>query len=218
MDTPEKSTTAAPSGADESRTGTDAATPPRAAATPPAKATANAPAKKAPAKPKADPKPEAKPQAAAKPEAAKAEPKPEVKPEAEAQPEATVSVSRVLMVSSAAEGFRRAGRAWSRQETAVPEGDLHPSDVQAIMEEPMLTAYWAPIRDGAARMVRAKFVVRANEDGKVELEPVTGGSAENESFFHYTPWGKLEMGIVNPAAADFFTVGREVYLDFMPTD
>ncbi len=216
MNTPEKSKTAAPSGADETKTGTDAATPPRAAATPPAKAKANAPAKKAPAKPKADPKPEAKP------EAAKAEPKPEIRPEAEAKPEAAVSVGRVLMVSSARDGFRRAGRAWSKQETAVPEGDLTPLEVQSIMEEPMLTAYWiggdrAAI-SAASETVRAKFVVRANEDGKVELEPVTGGSAENESFFDYTPWGKLEMGIVNPAAADFFTVGREVYLDFMPTD
>ena len=212
MNTPEKSTTAAPSGADESKTGTDAATPPKAAATPPAKATANTPAKKAPAKPKADPKPEAKP------EVAKAEPK----PRAEAKPQATVSVGRVLMVSSARDGFRRAGRAWSKQETAVPEGDLTDGQVQAIMEEPMLTAYWiggdrAAI-SAVSETVRAKFVVRANEDGKVELEPVTGGNAENESFFDYTPWGKLEMGIVNPAAADFFTVGREVYLNFMPTD
>ncbi len=159
----------------------------------------------------------ATPKAAEKP---KAEPKPEAaaKPKPDPKPKTEPSVSRVLMVSSAQDGFRRAGRAWSKQVTAVPEGDLTPEEVRSIMEEPMLTAYWAPIRDGAARMVRAKFVVRKNEDGKVELEPVTGGSAENDAFFNYTPWGKLEMGVVNPAALPFFSVGREIYLDFMPAD
>lgn len=196
LDTSEQSTTAAPSGSEEVKTGTDAATPPKAAAKALAKSGTKASASKATSKPKA----------------AKAEPKP--------------PAGRVLMVSAAQEGFRRAGRAWTKQATAVPEGDLTGEQVRAILEEPMLTAYWAPIPGGAdpaatsstSETVRAKFVVRKNEDGTVTLETVTSGNAENDAFFHYTPWGKLEMGIVNPAAAGFFTVGREVYLDFMPAD
>ena len=33
---------------------------------------------------------------------------------------------------------------------------------------------------------------------QVEMEPVYSGSEENEKFFSMTPYGKLEMGTVNP--------------------
>ena len=49
-------------------------------------------------------------------------------------------------------------------------------------------------------------------DGKAyTFSPVTGHSEENKQFFKFTPYGKLEMGIVNPAVQ--FEVGKEYYLD-----
>jgi len=69
-------------------------------------------------------------------------------------------------------------------------------------------------------MVRAKFkctAVKATEDGNIiSMVPVTGGSKENESFFNYTPFGELEMGIMNPAIKDEFLPGKEYYVDFSP--
>jgi hypothetical protein len=66
--------------------------------------------------------------------------------------------------------------------------------------------------------VRAKFKVDAvekNADGYgVTLRPVVGGSAENDTFFRYTPWGQIQIGTVNPAAGDQFNVGDEFYVDF----
>jgi hypothetical protein len=43
---------------------------------------------------------------------------------------------------------------------------------------------------------------------------VTGGSKENEEFFRYSPWGKIDMGTVNAAAARQFEIGDEFYVDF----
>jgi hypothetical protein len=51
---------------------------------------------------------------------------------------------------------------------------------------------------------------------KVIMEPVTSGSLENENFFKWTPYGKIEMGIVNPACASTFEVGKEVLVTFNP--
>ena len=66
-------------------------------------------------------------------------------------------------------------------------------------------------------MGRAKFkLVRRNEDQagiSLTFEPVTSGSAENDLFFKFTPWGKLEIGTVNPEFAKKFVVGGEYYLD-----
>ena len=66
-------------------------------------------------------------------------------------------------------------------------------------------------------MVRAKFVVaevtRTTSGEKVVLMPVTGGSKENESFFKWTPSGKIEMGIINPDIKEF-NPGDEFYVDF----
>jgi hypothetical protein len=44
--------------------------------------------------------------------------------------------------------------------------------------------------------------------------PVTSGSEENQSFWKATPSGKLELGCINPAAAEQFTLGGEFYLEF----
>lgn len=44
-----------------------------------------------------------------------------------------------LRVTAQTEGFRRAGRAWSRQPTEIPLDGLSDADVAALMGEPMLT-------------------------------------------------------------------------------
>lgn len=69
--------------------------------------------------------------------------------------------------------------------------------------------------------VRAKFKVTSiteTEGGlkSIKLQPVTSGSPENTKFFKYTPYGSIEMGTVNPAAAEKFKPGMEMYVDFTP--
>jgi hypothetical protein len=72
--------------------------------------------------------------------------------------------------------------------------------------------------------VRAKFVCNAKTEhaggnGKVELLPVINGNDENKEFWKYTPSGKIEMQIDNPAAFGKFEVGKEYYVDFInPTE
>lgn len=67
-------------------------------------------------------------------------------------------------------------------------------------------------------MVRCKFrcekkVLVAGEVGSVELVPVTSGNEENEKFFKWTPWGKLEFGTINETALKGFEPGKEYYID-----
>lgn len=69
--------------------------------------------------------------------------------------------------------------------------------------------------------IRAKFVVesvthRGNDSGCVELSAVTGGSEENESFWKYTPAGKINMHIDNVVALKAFVPGNTYYVDFTP--
>jgi len=70
--------------------------------------------------------------------------------------------------------------------------------------------------------VRAKFrctSVKENTHGyEVTLEPVTGGSKENEDFFHYTPYGELTMGLFNKETVQRFEVNKDYYLDFTPAE
>lgn len=71
------------------------------------------------------------------------------------------------------------------------------------------------------RMVRAKFTCtskKPNSEGfEYTFSPVVGGTThENDTFFKYTPWGSLTMGVVNPNVD--FEVGKEYYLDFSPAD
>lgn len=72
----------------------------------------------------------------------------------------------------------------------------------------------------SAPVCRAKFkLVRRNEDAagfSLTFEPVTSGSKENDEFFKWTPWGKVEIGTVNADAAKAFVVGGEYFLDFTP--
>jgi hypothetical protein len=52
------------------------------------------------------------------------------------------------------------------------------------------------------------------EVANIELLPVTGGSEENKSFFKSTPNGKIELRVLNLAAAEMFEIGKEYYVDF----
>lgn len=69
--------------------------------------------------------------------------------------------------------------------------------------------------------VRAKFKCTSKtleENGaRIKLEPVVGGSKENESFFKWTPYGSVEIGLVNPETAESFIPGRTYYVDFTET-
>lgn len=71
-------------------------------------------------------------------------------------------------------------------------------------------------------MVRAKFKCESKtttESGiSVKLTPVVGGSEENESFFKWTPFGSLEMGLLNPDTAATFEPGKSYYVDLTPAD
>lgn len=69
-------------------------------------------------------------------------------------------------------------------------------------------------------MVRCKFVCESKtltcQGASVVLVPVTRGSKENEEFFKYTPFGKFEMGTINPVAAEQLEPGKEYYIDISP--
>ena len=66
--------------------------------------------------------------------------------------------------------------------------------------------------------VRAMFVcdekIQTRDGYKVKLTAVTGDSELAEKFFKWTPWGQIEMGIINDNAAEQFVPGCSYYLDF----
>lgn len=78
--------------------------------------------------------------------------------------------------------------------------------------------------------VRAKFFVteikHAGSPGSepyatITLVPVFGSYGDgkvNESWSKYTPSGKLEMAVTNPAGIEQFEIGKAYYLDFTPAD
>lgn len=70
-------------------------------------------------------------------------------------------------------------------------------------------------------MVRAKFeckakAARPQEYGgyNIVLQPVVGGSEENDSFFKLTPGGNVDLAVVSEEAAAEFEVGKQFYVDF----
>lgn len=70
-------------------------------------------------------------------------------------------------------------------------------------------------------MIRAKFVVRQVSRSiyghAVQLQPVTGGTDENRSFFQATPAGQLELGGLKREVVELFgEPGVEFYVDFTP--
>lgn len=73
--------------------------------------------------------------------------------------------------------------------------------------------------------VRAKFYVQSvtiqsrtpegRNVGQVTLSAVTRGEV-NKDWSHYTPWGEVKLGTMNPDAFEVFerALGREFYLTF----
>lgn len=66
--------------------------------------------------------------------------------------------------------------------------------------------------------MRAKFKLMEKTEttygGKVRLEPVTGGSKENEEFFKWTPYGSIDVGTINDNVLKNMIVGKEYFVDF----
>lgn len=66
--------------------------------------------------------------------------------------------------------------------------------------------------------VVAKFKVTeksiTEQGDKIKMQPVVGGSPENDKFFKWTPYGDIIMGTINPEAAVQFEVGKEYYITF----
>jgi hypothetical protein len=69
--------------------------------------------------------------------------------------------------------------------------------------------------------IRAKFRVTNIErqdsgDTNIFMNPVVGGSEENDAFFSATPAGNINIFTVNPEAGNQFEIGMEFYVDFTP--
>lgn len=70
--------------------------------------------------------------------------------------------------------------------------------------------------------VRAMFhcdeKIETRDGYRLKFSAVVGDSALAEQFFKYTPYGQIEMGTVNDAAAAQFKPGRAYFIDFIPVD
>lgn len=62
--------------------------------------------------------------------------------------------------------------------------------------------------------VRLEEITKTTSGTSVKFTPVTSGSAENQSFFKYTPYGEIRLGIVNDVVTDKLVVGKQYYVDF----
>ena len=49
-----------------------------------------------------------------------------------------------------------------------------------------------------------------------KLTPVYSNdpTSENAQFYKWTPTGSIDLGTLNPKAADYFEIGKEYYVDF----
>jgi len=57
--------------------------------------------------------------------------------------------------------------------------------------------------------------ITRNESGyELTYEPVTTGSAENEKFFKYTPYGSITLGTINEKVVRDLEPGKEYYVEF----
>jgi hypothetical protein len=63
--------------------------------------------------------------------------------------------------------------------------------------------------------VKVEAVTHTLSGVSVKFAPVTSGSEENKSFFKYTPYGSIELGIINPDVTDGLVPGDEYYVDFI---
>lgn len=50
----------------------------------------------------------------------------------------------------------------------------------------------------------------------LKLQPVSGGSPENEAFYAATPGGHIELATVNADAVAEMQLGADYYVDFTP--
>lgn len=71
-------------------------------------------------------------------------------------------------------------------------------------------------------IIRAKMQVNevtssVNSD-KVSLSPVIGNSEDNKSWARYTPAGKLELQIDNPALKGAVKAGQQFWVDLTPIE
>lgn len=70
--------------------------------------------------------------------------------------------------------------------------------------------------------VRAMFTceekIQTRDGYRVKFTAVTGDSELAEQFFRWTPWGTLEMGTINDAAAAAFVPGKSYFLDITPAE
>lgn len=70
-------------------------------------------------------------------------------------------------------------------------------------------------------MVTCKFKcvrVSLTEGGDdVEFDVVVGGSEENDKFFRYTPWGHLNIGLINHEL-NSFEPGLEYFINITPAN
>jgi hypothetical protein len=76
---------------------------------------------------------------------------------------------------------------------------------------------------GSGTKTRCKFTCQGNtaqgenNGSDILLRAVTSGSEENDSFFHATPYGELNMRVTNETAS-IFEVGKTYYLDISPAE
>lgn len=66
--------------------------------------------------------------------------------------------------------------------------------------------------------VRAMFnldeKIQTRDGFRLKFSAVCGDSALAEEYFKWTPYGQIEMGTINAAAASMFHPGKSYYLDF----
>ena len=65
--------------------------------------------------------------------------------------------------------------------------------------------------------IRCKFMCESKtirKDGvSVKLIPVTHGSPENESFYKWTPFGEMTLGLLSLETGEGFIPAKEYYIN-----
>ena len=108
--------------------------------------------------------------------------------------------------------------------TSQIKGHLYDHTLGELLNAQMNIVKLITFNNKNMETIRAKFYI--NEVANIQTQqptdvlqrvqgaPVTyGKTEENKSFSLWTPSGKLELSITNPAAIDFFKPGKEYYLD-----
>jgi hypothetical protein len=61
-------------------------------------------------------------------------------------------------------------------------------------------------------------LIRLRHGHEVEFTPVTGGSPENDSFFKWTPYGSIRLGVLNDAVIEGLEPGKTYYVRITEAD